>query len=186
MKLLTKYNRVNLLTTTLIFVFSSIAFYYFIRFIVIEEVDEGLKIERREILAHVRLHGRLPAVIPVRDLSIQYTRADHPYTKASFITFQGYDSLRKENSSFRELVFGIQASGIEYKISVIKSLEVANDLLRSILLIAFSTILLMLIVSYTINRIVLKKLWQPFYNTLTRLKIFSLGKNEPLHFQSTN
>jgi two-component system, OmpR family, sensor histidine kinase QseC len=185
MKLFTKYNRVNLLISTLIFIFSSIAFYIFIRFIIIKEVDDDLKIERREIRAYITEHKSLPEVLPVRDLTIRYTSTDQPYTKISFRTFGGYDSVEKEKTSFREMVFGINASGKEYQVSVIKSLEVADQLLHSILVIAFSTILLMLVTSYIINRLLLKRLWKPFYDTLSRLKLFSLTDNEPLHFQST-
>jgi signal transduction histidine kinase len=186
MKLFTKYNRVNLLTTVIIFIFSSIAFYFFFRFILVSEVDEDLKIEKREIETYVQKTSQLPDAISVNDLRIQYRLVSQSYVKTSFRTFIAYDSLEKENGNFREMIFGIRASGEEYKISVVKSLEATDDLLRSVLIILIPAILLMLMASYIINRIVLKRLWKPFYDTLHRLKYFSLGKNRPLHLQATN
>ena len=45
MKLFTKYTRVNLLATIVIFLLSVVAFYFAIRFIVIDQVDSDLRIE---------------------------------------------------------------------------------------------------------------------------------------------
>jgi len=64
MKLFTKYNRINLLTTIIIFLLSATAFYFVIRYILINQVDSDLKIEEREIekdgppvvMAEPRLH----------------------------------------------------------------------------------------------------------------------------------
>jgi two-component system, OmpR family, sensor histidine kinase QseC len=185
MKLFSKYNRVNLLVSTLIFIFASIAFYYSIRFIVISEVDDDLNVERREIQAYVIAHDSLPEVVPERDEHTQFTAVTQSYTAVSFRTTRGYDSLEKQNVKFRELQFGARAAGHYYKVSVIKSLEFADGLLRSILLIVFSTILVMLITSNIINRFLLRRLWKPFYETLNKLKLFSLTNNESLQFQPT-
>src|SRR5437762_1267222 len=103
MKLFTKYNRINLLATIVIFLFASIAFYLVLRFILISKMDDELRIE----------------------------------------------------------------------------------LIESILLITFSTILLILIATLIINRLLLKRLWKPFYDTLNIIKQFKLDKMQSLKFPVT-
>jgi uncharacterized membrane protein len=49
MKLLTKYSRINLVSSVVIFLLASIAFYILLRFVLIDQVDEDLKIEEHEI-----------------------------------------------------------------------------------------------------------------------------------------
>jgi signal transduction histidine kinase len=68
---------------------------------------------------------------------------------------------------------------------VAKSLEGTDDLIHSILLISFTTILLILIASIIINRILLKKLWKPFYDTLATVKDFKIDNKQSLHFPVT-
>ena len=48
MRLLEKYNRINLIATIAIFLSSSIAFYYLIHYVLINQIDEDLKIEQNE------------------------------------------------------------------------------------------------------------------------------------------
>ena len=72
MKLFTKYTRVNLLATIVIFLLSVVAFYFAIRFIVIDQVDSDLRIEEREIETYVKEHNALPEPIPVKDQKISY------------------------------------------------------------------------------------------------------------------
>ena len=82
MKLFTKYTRVNLLATIIIFLLSVVAFYFAIRFIVIDQVDSDLRIEEREIETYVKEHNALPEPIPVKDQKISYSPSgDHSHKK---------------------------------------------------------------------------------------------------------
>ena len=185
MKLFAKYNRLNLLATVIIFLSASIVFYYFIRAELIRQVDDDLQIEKTEIEAFINKHDQLPEVMPVRHLVISFQEIKKPLTDMYFQSFVANDSSEKDRDEFRSLVFGIRANGKEYQASVMKPLENTENLLWSILAIIFSTILIMLATSYIINRFVLKRLWTPFFDNLNKLKLFSLNKNEPLHFQPT-
>ena len=185
MKLFTKYNRINLLATIIIFLLSSAAFYFAIRYILISQVDEDLKIEQREIETYTKEHGILPEAIPVKDQKIIYTVADKPLFERTFITTSLYDTAEAEQNSYRVLFFGINAGGRLFNVSVAKSLEGTDDLIHSILLITFTTILLILIASLIINRILLKRLWKPFYDTLGRVKDFKIDNKQYLHFPLT-
>ncbi len=181
MKLFTKYNRINLLTTIVIFLLSATAFYFAIRYILINQVDNDLRIEEREIETYLNEHGILPEPIPVKEQKISYALSDQEFKKRRFTTEQ----LAGEEDSFRVLQFGITAKGNTYIATVAKSLKSTDDLTRSILLISLATILLILVTSLIINRVLLRKLWQPFYSSLDILKNFRVDKSQSLNFSST-
>jgi signal transduction histidine kinase len=186
MKLFAKYNRINLLATIFIFLLASTSFYIAIRYILIGQVDDDLKIEKKEIETYVKQHDLLPEPIPVKDQKITYALANEHFTKRKFNTIEGYDPEDKEKKSYRTLEFGINANGKAYVVTVAKSLEGTDDLANSILLITSTTILLILIVSVIINRVLLRRLWKPFYNSLGAIKKFKLDKKQSLDFPSTS
>jgi len=181
MKLFAKYTRINLLTTIIIFLLSATAFYFVIRYILINQVDNDLRIEEREIETYVHEHGVLPEPIPVKDQKISYALVDREFLKRKFTT----EHFEGEGDSFRVLHFGITAGEKMYIATVAKSLEGTDDLTRSILLISLATILVILVTSLVINRVLLKKLWQPFYTSLDILKNFRVDKKQSLNFPST-
>jgi signal transduction histidine kinase len=186
MRLLTKYNRINLLATILIFLLASTTFYVAIRYILIGQVDDDLKIEQREIETYVKEHNVLPESIPVKDQKISYAPASELSKESKFKTVSGFAAENSEKNSYRILQFSVIANGKMYSVTVAKSLQGTDELINSILLITFVTILVMLVVSLAINRILLKRLWQPFYDTLNLLKKFKLDKKQPVNFPPTN
>ena len=56
MKLFTRYNRINLLSTVIIFLLASGAFYFLLRYVLIAQVDEDLKLLAGRVFA-VRTYG---------------------------------------------------------------------------------------------------------------------------------
>jgi hypothetical protein len=103
MKLFTKYNRVNLFATIVIFLLSVTAFYFAIRFILIDQVDNDLKIEQREIETLCEEHNTLPESISVKDQKISYALSGDHFRKRRFTTI----TIKGERDSFRILQFGI-------------------------------------------------------------------------------
>ena len=185
MKLFTKYNRINLLATIIIFLFSSVAFYIALRFILLDQVDGDLKIEQREIETYVKEHNTLPESISVKDQKITYAFSDELLEKRKFKTIDGFNKADRDKDSYRVLQFGVVVNGKIYTATVGKSLEGTDDLTHSILLISSATILLILAASLIINRILLKQLWKPFYDALNILKGFKIDRNQQLDFPST-
>src|SRR2546423_4856178 len=185
MRLFTKYNRINLLATIFIFLLASTAFFFLINYIVLNQVDDDLKIEQGEIQTYVKEHKRLPEPVPVRDQITHYSLAGQSLKQRQFKSLELFDSIEKEKGPFRQLTFSINANGQWYTISVAKSLEGIGKMTRSILLITLSTILLILFTSLLINRIVLKRLWKPFYESLHSIKSFKISKNQPVNLPET-
>lgn len=181
MKLFTRYNRLNLLVTISIFLLAGIVFYFFIRGVLISQLDDDLDVEKKEIETYVKEHDHLPEIIQVRHQVVSFKAVDSPYRLVKYRIFEAYDSSKEDEDDFRSIDFGIHAAGKEYQVSVMKPMESTENLLWLILAILLSTILILLAAYYIINRVILKNLWRPFFDTLERLKKFSLAGNKPLN-----
>lgn len=185
MKLFTRYSRINLVTTITIFIAASVAFYFTLNYVLLNLVDEDLKIEWREIRSYVEKFSRLPEAVTVHDQIISYTPTASTDDKKYFSTVDMQDMHDKDWEKFRQLNFNVQAGGHWYKVSVSKSLEDTDVLIHWVLIISLTTILLILIASFIINRFVLKKLWKPFYESLGIVKQFRINKEDKLAFVPT-
>jgi signal transduction histidine kinase len=187
MKLLTKYSRVNLLAIIAVFLIASAAYYFTLNYLFVHQVDEDLQIEEQEIKTFVREHDKLPEVIKVEDQIISFSSSPFPIGSRRFSTFMMTDPFEKEAAPepFRQLEFGVTADRLHYRVHVLKSMEQTDHLLHSVMLISFITILSILSVSLLINRVVLKRIWRPFYTTLEKVKAFRLSRNTPLQLSSS-
>lgn len=185
MKLFTKYSRINVLATVVIFLIACTAFYFTLHFVLVNQIDQDLKIEEREIESYVQEHHQLPETIPVKDQMIFYKPVSENISRhfaTSFVNENG----DQEKEKYRQLIFSVKAGEQWYAATVSKSLEQTENLTQSILLITFITILTILFVSFLINRIVLKKIWKPFYQSLDAVKKFKVGKNQSLQLPSSS
>jgi signal transduction histidine kinase len=183
MKLFARYNRTNLAATIIIFLLASIAFSFLIQYVLLHQVDDNLKIEKREIRSYVGKFGKLPESVQVKHESISFQPADDT-VKERLVTIKSED--RNEDEPMRELTFGVHLNDRWYKAIVRTSLQDTDDMIRSIIIITLTTILAVMIATFAINRIVLKKLWQPFYHTISALKDFRIGKRTQLPLQQTD
>ncbi|OMP78582.1 MULTISPECIES: HAMP domain-containing sensor histidine kinase [unclassified Chitinophaga] len=175
MKLLTRYNRINLVSTIVIFLLSGIAFFFALHLTLLKQMDEDLRIEQREITNYVALHNMLFTPVEVKDQETIIEKTKKPYEKEKFKTVEV-----DHNEDYRQLSFSIQAGGEWYNVKVRKSLEATEHITRTVFAITFCTILLVLLLTVVINATILRKLWQPFYTSLDLLQRFKVNDREPL------
>jgi signal transduction histidine kinase len=183
-KLFAKYSRINILVTISIFIIASLAFYFTLNYVQVEQVDDDLRIEEEEILLYVKKYNELPKTFSVDDQLIEFTASSEPFEKRFFNRTHLKDE-RGHTEDFRQLIFGVQAGGKWYRVTVSKSLEETDHLITVILWITSSTVLLILLASFIINRVVLKRLWKPFFKTLSVVKNFRIDKEQKMVFPST-
>ncbi len=183
-KLFSRYVRINIVITIVIFLIAGIAFYLTLSYVQLKQIDEDLGIEEEEILLYVKQYDQLPKTFSVQDQRIQFFPVAQAFDRRYFSRTKIKED--EEYEYFRQLIFGIQVSGKYYKASVSKSLEETDDLKHTMLWITSAIILLMLVTSIIINRFVLRRLWQPFYSTLEILKKFSLNNKQVLDFPGTS
>ncbi len=176
MKLATRYNRINLGVTLAVLLIASAAFYFLLHRILVHQLDEDLEIEMARIQAYVAQHNRLPDEgLTVPDMMVRYEGATVPMKRERYRSLVMHDVAEDHTNRFRQLSFPLQVGYAQYTTHVSKSQEATEATLRAILSVAAATVLLMLAISILLNRIVLRRLWTPFYRTLEKVKDFQLG-----------
>jgi signal transduction histidine kinase len=186
MKLFTKYSRISIVATIAVFLVASSAFFFTLRYVLINQIDEDLRIEEDEISSFAKIHNSLPENISEKDQVINYTLVNTAFTGRAYTSIFVTDPQEKNKEHFRELQFGLVALGKNYRVSVAKSLEKTDDVVESVILITSTAILALLVVSFIINRVALRRLWQPFYNTLSGVKEFQVSRHQALHFSPSD
>lgn len=186
MKLFTKYNRLNLVIMVAIFILTSIVYYFLLRYVLIEELDEDLFEKKRKIEQYVAAKKSLPTFENLDDVIVFYSKASSYSDKASISQVIHFDREEKLERPFRQLQFFQYLEGIPYLVTVIKPVEGIQSLFRAIALITMLTILLIIVTSILLNRLLLKRLWHPFYEIIATVRRFKLGKKEEPVFVQTD
>ncbi|MEO5893330.1 MAG: HAMP domain-containing sensor histidine kinase [Ferruginibacter sp.] len=186
MKLLTKYNRINIVVTTIALLVSGVCYYFFIHYQLINRLDKDLVIEQLEITDFIRLNDNLPKASVYKDqmTSFELMAPGNTVERA----FTSRDFFSKEDNDWqtrREFVYPVHLNGRVYKVKISKSQQETDELIQSILLITLTVVVGLLIVLFIVNRLLLNKLWRPFNTTLRQLKDFNLAGKKDLQLEKT-
>jgi signal transduction histidine kinase len=71
-------------------------------------------------------------------------------------------------------------------VSISKALFESDDLVETILTSFTFITLVLLLLTFIVNRIASKSLWKPFLNSLSLLNDYKIDKHQPFHFSSTS
>ena len=186
MKLLAKYNRVNIMATIIALLVSGVCYYFFIHYELIHQLDKDLRIEELEIIDYVKLNHHLPNASTYKDQIISFEQLNGEQLNRSFASKDIFNKEENEWETSREIVFPIEVMEKRYKVMISKSQQETDDLIRLILLITSTIAIVLLLVLFAINRFLLNKLWQPFNNTLQQLQQFNLTGKKELQLEQTN
>jgi len=181
MKLLDRYNRVILTTTIIVMVITGIIYYGTISWILTNQVDKDLVVEENEVFDYVKLNHRLPQVFDSNDQQISFYPAPKGSVTREFLNTAYYNSSEKGYESGRGMISSVTVNSKYYKILIVESKVETEDLIRIIFLITFVMIIILLVVLLLTNRLVLSRLWRPFYGMLQELKLFNLADNVDLN-----
>jgi signal transduction histidine kinase len=179
MKLLTLYNRVNIITTVVVMLITGIIYYQAISWILNDQNDKALKVEEDEVFDYVKLNHQLPQVFDSKDQQISFAEAPANSVKREFINTQ-YQKEKGEFESGRGLVSSVTVNGKYYKVLIVESKVETEDLIQIIFAITIGVILLLLLVLLIANRLILNRLWQPFYSILRELQLFNVTENRDM------
>jgi len=174
MKLFDNYNRISLFFTVLIIIITGIVYYYTISYVLTGQVDQDLNVEEHEIFDHVRLNHKLPQVFKSEDLKISFQPVGKEVIRRQFINTDLWNEQEREKESARGLITSVSVDGINYRVTIIESKVETEDLIRVIFLITLFIIFLLILLLFIINRVLIRKLWQPFYQMLDQITQFNL------------
>jgi signal transduction histidine kinase len=199
MKLVTRYNRVNLLTTVLVMLITGIIYYQAISLILISQLEKDLTVEENEIFEYVAMNHHLPQVFKSNDQQITFTEAEPGSVRRQFINtiYRNYNNVKyakrhhrhdddDEFETGRGLITSVTVGDKYYKALIVVSTVEAEDLIKIIFGITAGVILLLFVTLYVTNRLLLNRLWQPFYDLLKELRLFNITDNQDIPLEKTN
>lgn len=179
MKLLSKYNRVNLIAAIVVLLVTGVIYYWAISYILNHQVDKDILIEEQEIFTYVKQNNALPRIVDYKDQRISFSPVKNP-AKRTFINTDYYNAKGHEYESGRGLITFVQVKGQYYQVTIIESKVETEDLIQIIFFITIGVVLFLLLVLFIVNRFILNRIWQPFYDILYQLRSFSLTDNKDI------
>jgi signal transduction histidine kinase len=181
MKLSATYQRFYFVLLAILLVLGCLAYYVTIRYVLIHQVDNDLRIEQQELLDFVHLHDSLPAPSHYRDQQLDWRPGKLDFGPVGDSGRRGGHDHDRDHRRFcnvgddRQIVFPVRVKGIDFIVTISKSLEETEDLLWLILWVTAGSILILVAGLFIGNRFLLRRIWHPFYQTLDYLKAFRLS-----------
>ncbi|MFF5384389.1 sensor histidine kinase [Pedobacter suwonensis] len=186
MKLSARYNRVNMLTSLIILIITGVIYYFFIHLILTNKLDKDLAVEENEIRQYTHTYQKLPLPASYLDQQISYAESPGNANDIREFSYTTYlNTKENEEEPGRSLVTTVNLKGKNILVTITKSRVESEDLVRVILLITLGVTMILLGTLFLINRFVLSRLWQPFYDTLKRIKTFEVTKMEAIKEEPT-
>jgi signal transduction histidine kinase len=188
MKLLARYNRVNLITTIFIMLITGFAYYQAISWVLTRQKTKDLEDEEMEIFEYVNLNHHLPQTFETKHQQISFSQAKSLSIKRRFVDTIYFKKWGKGNPKRyryhaageyepgKALISSVTIDGKYYRILVIESKVETEDLLQIIFYITIGVIILLLLVLFATNRLILNRLWKPFYSIMQELKVFNIAE----------
>jgi signal transduction histidine kinase len=176
MKLFTKYNRINITATILIFLAGSVAFYFVLDYVLIRQLDATLRSEKQEITEYIQLHQQLPEIQNTKEQWIVISKTDQKEDKTIAKSIPVYNKSESELEFIRQLIFLVTVNKENYLVTVNKSEAETEELLKLIIPVTLCMVAMILLFNYLINRRLITSIWQPFYNTINNIKDYTANK----------
>jgi signal transduction histidine kinase len=181
LKLLEKTSRIYLLVSLCIYLAVGIAFYWSIKYMIYDEVENRLKVEKRDFEAYVKAHNDWSNdsyfvenkidVFPVRGGA------------GNDVIFKDTLILNRYEASldpFRQVTFYTTIGGVPHRVAIRKSMIQSYKLIEAISAVMIALLGVLMTGMFFFHRRLSVKLWQPFYESLASIKDFDWTKNEKL------
>jgi signal transduction histidine kinase len=181
MKLLEKTSRIYLITSLLIYLAVGIAFYWIIKLMIYDEVENRLIVEKRDFETYVRTNDKWTNNSYFVENKIEVTPVFGPFrNEVTFTDTLINNRYEDSNDPFRQLNFYTLIAGSPYKVVIRKSMIESYKLIEAISATMITFLGLLMISMYLFHRRMSGKLWQPFYDSLSRIKHFDWTRSEKL------
>lgn len=175
MKLLNKYNRVNIAVTIATMLVTGIIYYYAISHILTNRIDKDLELEEQEVFNYVSLNQALPEVYESNHQQITFKLLGNQQVERRFVDTVYKEIDKNELEAGRALISMVKVKGQNYRILVTQSKVETEYLIKIIFQITIVVIFVLLVLLTLLNRFILKSIWQPFYRVLAQLKGFNVA-----------
>jgi signal transduction histidine kinase len=181
LKLLEKTSRIYLMASLVIYLAVGITFYWIIKFMIYEEVESRLVVERRDFETYVRANDTWSNNSYFVENKIEVQPVFGQFKNETVFTDTLISNRYEESPDpFRQLTFYTLIGGSPYRVAIRKSMIQSYKLIEAISAAMIAFLGLLLVSTFLFHRSLSGKLWQPFYDSLARIKDFDWTKNKPL------
>lgn len=150
------------------------------------ELDEELGDIQLNLQRYVAGKREIPDNSILFDYELDHKPVSDTLPESYFLTVKRFIPIKAGTREFRQLHFTIKNLGKYYEVTIEKQIEGKQMMARNIIKLSLITILCVVIVLMMINRMVFKRLWRPFYDTLSVMRNFHLNKKSDLDFPESD
>jgi hypothetical protein len=161
MKLIHKTARYYLVYALFIFALSSIVFYFVIKAILIDSIDEAIHQEKVQLIENLNYENPIEELIPSENIEIKLSPTLE-ISKDKYSTVNLYNKERNTTIDYRQLNATYLHNNTFYEIQIRQSMEEAEALLNGIIPAQLALFLLFLFGIIIMNNYVNRHVWKPF------------------------
>jgi signal transduction histidine kinase len=174
MKLLSKFTRVTLSVSLVIFIIGGFIYFETISYLSDQQLDRDLTEEYGEMINFINQHQRFPKPFEFDSYEAKFKRIGQLSEPTRFIDTVVLTHSGDKTMSCRAIIATVRFKETNYLMTIVESKEATQTLIQLVFTITLILVILLLVALVITNRIVFKKIWQPFYVLLGYLKDFSL------------
>lgn len=178
MKLFSRYNRILALISFAGLVVIGVLFYQMLIFYLNRQLDHDLVEEVMEVKEY-SVNGNFYKPHEFEDLIVQY----HPISRVRSYSEYGdslfYNPVKHQKEHSRFLRTEMLISGKPYQIVVIASKMERQEQIKNICMIILVPLAILFIIVLLINRMLLRKIWDPFREMLRNITDFNINHEKP-------
>jgi signal transduction histidine kinase len=185
MKLIHKTTRYYLVYALFIFGLGTILFYYVIKIILVDGIDEAIHQEKLQLIENLNYENFIDELKPSENIDIKHSEelVERP---DQYSTVLVYDSTQNEFIDYRQLTAIYKFNGKFYEIRIRQSMEEAETLLNGILPAEIGLFILFLLGVILMNNYVNRNVWKPFYDLLEKIKAYDFEKTKVISYSSSD
>ena len=184
MKLIHKTSQYYLIYTLSILAVGTVSFYFLIKIVLIDSIDEALHQEGIQIIENLAYEKDFDSLRPSENIFIKQIRRKESGDE-KFTTIQVYDTLQNL-VDYRQLKRVYKKDNKFYEITVRQSMSEAEVLLSSLLPAVVLLFLIILSGVLFMNSYISNKVWKPFYSLIEKLRVYDLLKTKIIEYEHTD
>lgn len=185
MKLIYKTTRYYLVYALFIFGLGTILFYYVIKIILVDGIDEAIHQEKIQLIQNLNYEKVIDELQPSENIDIKHTHGK-VIKPDQYSTVLVYDTAQNEFIDYRQLKAIYKFNGNYYEIRIKQSMEEAETLLNGILPAEIGLFILFLLGVLLMNNYVNRSVWEPFYELLEKIKAYDFEKTKVIPYVSSD
>jgi signal transduction histidine kinase len=188
MELLKKTIRSYFLISVIILLVAIPIFYFTLKKLMVKNIDEDLIATKTLLIPRLRnvAANNGQGGVVYLNYDIQYEKAPSSLGEDSISTVELNDSFSNEIIPQRLLTSQFLVDRASYRLKIKISMADKNSLIRRIAAVAVILLFLLLLGLLIINKVLSKKIWKPFYNTLARLHEYRVDMQPALHLEKSS